>query len=92
MRAVSGRDLTSRSLLDFLKILCYNIYVKKNKEREKKNMLKLTIEELSALNMILQFTKVEDLLNAAMHGYAESEESRNKELSDLCWKVLKSLR
>lgn len=55
-------------------------------------MLKLTIEELSALNMILQFTKVEDLLNAAMHGYAESEESRDKELSDLCWKVLKSLR
>ena len=55
-------------------------------------MLKLTIEELSALNLILQFTTVEDLLTAAMHGYAESEESRNKELSDLCWKVLKSLR
>lgn len=55
-------------------------------------MLKLTVEELSALNMILQLTKVEDLLTAAMHGYAESEESRNKELSDLCWKVLKSLR
>ena len=35
MPAVSGRDLANRSLLDFLKILCYNIYVKKNKEREK---------------------------------------------------------
>lgn len=55
-------------------------------------MLKLTIEELSALNLLLQFTKVEDLLSAAMHGFANSEENRNQELSDLCWKVLKSLR
>lgn len=55
-------------------------------------MLKLTIEELSALNMVLQFTTVKELLTAAMHGFAESEETRNKEVSDLCWKVLKSLQ
>lgn len=55
-------------------------------------MLRLTIEELSALNLLLQFTTVEKLLEAAMHGFSESAETRDKEVSDLCWKVLKSLR
>lgn len=59
-------------------------------------MLKLNIEELSALNLVLQFTSVKELLNAAMKGFAEEGEETDvvitKEKSDLCWKVLKTLQ
>ena len=58
-------------------------------------MLKLATEELSALNLVLQFTTVKDLLTAAMRGFVDDEEDNNqalnKEISDLCWKVLKTL-
>jgi hypothetical protein len=59
-------------------------------------MLKLATEELSALNLVLQFTTVKDLLTAAMRGYVDDEDEEttkalNKEISDLCWKVLKTL-
>lgn len=56
-------------------------------------MLKISIEELSALNMILKFITVEELIAAAGHGIAELGTSEiDKEKSDLCWKVSKSLR
>ena len=58
-------------------------------------MLKVTTEELSALNLVLQFTTVKDLLTAAMRGFVDDDEDNNKalnrEISDLCWKVLKTL-
>lgn len=57
-------------------------------------MLKVTsIEELSALNLVLEFSSVKELLTAAMHGFVVSEEPtmKQKEQSDLCWKVLKTL-
>lgn len=56
-------------------------------------MLKMSIEELSALNMILQFMSVSELLDAAMKGFVEQDTNTmlNKEKSDLCWKVLKTL-
>ena len=57
-------------------------------------MLKLSIEELSALNLVLQFTDVADLLSAAMKGFTEEDETttvRNQEKADICWKVLKTL-
>ena len=56
-------------------------------------MLKMSIEELSALNMILQFISVSELLDAAMKGFVEQDTNTmiNKEKSDLCWKVLKTL-
>lgn len=57
-------------------------------------MLKMSIEELSALNLVLQFMSVADLLEAAMKGFVDNEDTTllDKEKSDLCWKVLKSLR
>ena len=58
-------------------------------------MLKLATEELSALNLVLQFTTVKDLLTAALRGFVDEEEKTtkalNQEISDLCWKVLKTL-
>lgn len=56
-------------------------------------MLKLSLEELSALNMILKFVTVEDLIAAAGHGFADRDSSvQSQEKSDLCWKVSKTLR
>lgn len=57
-------------------------------------MMKVSIEELSALNLVLQFMSVSELLNAAMKGFVENEDAtlKEKEKSDLCWKVLKTLK
>jgi hypothetical protein len=56
-------------------------------------MLKISIEELSALNLILKFISVEELIAAAGQGFAELGESEiDREKSDLCWKVSKSFR
>jgi hypothetical protein len=56
-------------------------------------MLKISIEELSALNMILKFISVEELIAAAGQGFAELGTTEiEKEKSDLCWKVSKILR
>ena len=51
-------------------------------------MLRLSIEEQSALNLVLQFT------TAAMKGFTDLEEETelSKEKSDLCWKILKTLK
>jgi hypothetical protein len=54
-------------------------------------MLRLSVEELIALNTILNFTTVTELLTAAMHGFAEDEKQLSQEVSDLCWKMLKTL-
>lgn len=59
-------------------------------------MLRVSIEELTALNLVLQFTTVKELITAAMNGFSETYEKDNKtitqEKSDLCWKVLKTLK
>lgn len=65
--------------------------------KESERMLRATIEELSALSLVLQFTTVEALLSAAMKGFVDKDNEEDitmsdKEISDLCWKVLKTLR
>jgi len=70
---------------------------KKILRKESERMLRATIEELSALSLVLQFTTVEALLDAAMKGFVDKENEEDitmsdKEISDLCWKVLKTLR
>lgn len=48
-------------------------------------MLKLSIEELSALNMILKFVSVDELIAAAGQGFATLDtDARSQEKSDLC--------
>ena len=52
------------------------------------------MEELNALNFILQFMSVEELLDSAMRGLVDTKEEptlQDKEKSDLCWKILKTL-
>ena len=59
-------------------------------------MLRVSVEELAALNLVLQFTTVDELLTAAMKGYSEMYQTDEKQStlkkSDICWKVLKTLK
>lgn len=58
-------------------------------------MLKVSMEELNALNFILQFMSVEELLDSAMRGLVDTKEEptlQDKENADLCWKILKTLK
>ena len=56
-------------------------------------MLRLSIEELTALNLLLKFMSVSELVNAAMVGYVSKDNPTRiqQEKSDICWKVLKTL-
>lgn len=55
-------------------------------------MLNISVNELSALTLALRFMSVEELLNAAMQGYAseDSVSAQNAEKSDVCWKAIKA--
>lgn len=69
--------------------------MEKTKRKGVKRVLKVSMEELSALNLALQFITVEELLSAAMRGFVDTKEEPtqlDKEKSDLCWKILKTLR
>ena len=69
--------------------------MEKTKRKGVKRVLRVSIEELSALNLALQFITVEELLSAAMCGFVDTKEEPtqlDKEKSDLCWKILKTLK
>ena len=55
-------------------------------------MLNISVNELSALTLALRFMSVEELVNAAMQGYAleDSVSTQNAEKSDVCWKAIKA--
>lgn len=48
------------------------------------------INDLVALQMLLTFISVEDLIHAAMNGFAEEDSLTGKENADLCFKVIKA--
>lgn len=64
------------------------------RKEKKRIMLRISIEELSALNLVLEFMSVSELLNAAMKSLADDDNATalDKEKSDLCWKILKTLK
>lgn len=55
-------------------------------------MLKLSLEELSALNVVLTAISVEELIRNAMENLADSEKPTETVKAELCCTVLKSLR
>lgn len=55
-------------------------------------MLKLSMEEFSALNIVLNIIPLTELLDNAMKGFQESEETSDLAKADLCKSILKSLR
>lgn len=50
-------------------------------------MLKANLNELAALQLVLEFIPVEDLLVAAMDGFSDKTDVRSKENADLCFKA-----
>ena len=68
--------------------------MEKTKRKGVNKVLKVSMEELSALNLALQFFTVEELLTSAMRGFVDTKEEptqQDRENSDLCWKILKTL-
>ena len=55
-------------------------------------MLKLSLEELSALNVVLNAISVEELIRNAMENLADSDTPTEIVKAELCCAVLKSLR
>jgi hypothetical protein len=55
-------------------------------------MLKLSMEEFSALNIVLNIIPLIELLDNAMKGFQESDEASDLAKADLCKSILKSLR
>lgn len=85
--------LSFLSLVDNVKKLWYNNNVKKNNDnRIKKGAepMKLSLDELTALKLVLEFVSVKDLLTSAMNHFAEQEDTHSKDNADLCFKAITS--
>lgn len=74
-------------LFDNLKNFCYNKYIEKNMKGENP-MLKINLNELSALEFVLNYISVKDLLTFATLGFAENSTERNQDNADICTKSL----
>ncbi len=53
-------------------------------------MLPISQEEVAALQMILAFVPVRDLLIAAQAGFDDVDTTTSKENADLCFKAIKA--
>lgn len=53
-------------------------------------MSKVSLNELAALRLVLEYIDVKDLLMSAMHGYAQSEDTHSQDNADLCSKAIYS--
>lgn len=52
--------------------------------------MKLSLDELTALKLVLEFVSVEDLLTSAMNYFAEQKDTHSKDNADLCFKAITS--
>lgn len=46
------------------------------------------INDMAALNLVMSFITVKELLIAAMSGFAQGNTTKDKENTDLCYKAL----
>lgn len=53
-------------------------------------MKKVNLNEIAALELVLNYVSVKDSLTAAMNGFSEKEDIKSKENVDLCFKALDS--
>lgn len=52
--------------------------------------MKLSLDELTALKLVLEFISVKDLLTSAMNSFAENEDIKSRDNADLCFKAITS--
>ena len=53
-------------------------------------MDRVSLNELAALRLVLEYVSVKDLLTSAMNGFAQSEDIRSQDNADLCSKAVHS--
>lgn len=53
-------------------------------------MLNINLNELSALNFVLEYISVKDLLTYAILGFAEGKSEREQDNADICTKSLQA--
>jgi hypothetical protein len=53
-----------------------------------KAMCNLSFNELAALNLVLEFIPVKDLIVSAMNNFAEQEDTHSQDNADLCYKAV----
>lgn len=52
--------------------------------------MKLSLNELTALKLVLEFVSVKDLLESAMNHFSEQKDIHSKDNADLCFKAITS--
>lgn len=52
--------------------------------------MKISLDELTALKLVLEFIPVKDLLTASMHYYADQVDIHSQDNADLCFKAITS--
>lgn len=53
-------------------------------------MLKISFNEMVALQMILEFVSVEELITSSMNGFAAEDTVKSQDNSDICSKALQA--
>ena len=53
-------------------------------------MDRVSLNELAALRLVLQYVSIKDLLTSAMNGFAQHEDTRSQDNADLCSKAVNS--
>lgn len=53
-------------------------------------MGKANLNELAALQLVLEYVSVKDLLHSAMNGFAECDDTESQDNADLCSKAINS--
>lgn len=48
------------------------------------------LNEMAAVQLLLQFISLKDLITAAMHGFADGDNIKDKENADLCYKAIEA--
>lgn len=48
------------------------------------------LNEMAAVQLLLQFIPLKDLITAAMHGFADGDSIKDKENADLCYKAVEA--
>lgn len=51
-------------------------------------MCKANLNELAALQLVLEYVSVKDLLHSAMNGFAECDDTKSQDNADLCSKAI----
>lgn len=51
-------------------------------------MSNVSLNELAALQLVLKFIPIKELLSSAMDNFAEQDDTKSKDNADLCYKAI----